>query len=106
MENTAVSARFVADGNDDTVAAICSPECAAIYGLSILKTNVQDEGNNYTRFICIARDLEIYPGADRTSLMMTLRHEPGSLYKVLSRFYAARHQPEQARKPPAPGAQL
>ena len=49
---------------------------------------MQDTANNYTRFICIARDLEIYPGANRTSLMMTLRHEPGSLYKVLSRFYA------------------
>ena len=49
---------------------------------------MQDQGNNYTRFICIAKDLEIYPGADRTSLMMVLPHKPGSLYKVLSRFYA------------------
>ena len=60
----------------------------AVYGLECLASSVQDTANNYTRFICIARDLEIYPGADRTSLMMTLRHEPGSLYKVLSRFYA------------------
>ena len=41
-----------------------------------------------TRFVCIAKELEIYPGADRTSLMMVLPHKPGSLYKVLSRFYA------------------
>jgi len=53
-----------------------------------MKSSVQDQGNNYTRFICISRDLEIYPGADRTSLMMVLPHQPGSLYKVLSRFYA------------------
>ena len=53
-----------------------------------LASSVQDQGNNYTRFICIAKDLEIYPGADRTSLMMVLPHKPGSLYKVLSRFYA------------------
>ena len=33
-------------------------------------------------------DLEIYPGADRTSLMLVLPHQPGSLYKLLSRFYA------------------
>ena len=57
-------------------------------GLSVLKTSVQNSDNNHTRFICISKKLEIYPGADRTSLMMTLRHEPGSLYKVLSRFYA------------------
>ena len=54
----------------------------------ILKPDVQDSGNNHTRFICISKNLEIYPGADRTSLMMILPHEPGSLYKVLSRFYA------------------
>ena len=49
---------------------------------------MQDQGNNYTRFICISKNLEIYPGADRTSLMLVISHRPGSLYKVLSRFYA------------------
>jgi len=49
---------------------------------------VQDQGNNYTRFICISKDLEIYPGADKTSLMLSVPHKPGSLYRVLSRFYA------------------
>ena len=41
-----------------------------------------------SRFICISKNLEIYPGADRTSLMAVLPHEPGSLCRVLSRFYA------------------
>ena len=59
-----------------------------LYGLECIEADVQDSGNNYTRFICISKNLEIYPGADRTSLMMVLPHEPGSLYKVLSRFYA------------------
>ena len=58
------------------------------YGLNVLKANVQDQDNNYTRFICISKNLEVYPGADRTSLMMTLPHKPGSLYNVLSKFYA------------------
>ena len=57
-------------------------------GLDCLAASVQDQGNNFTRFICIAKNLEIYPGADRTSLMMVLPHHPGSLYKVLSRFNA------------------
>ena len=47
-----------------------------------------DKGNDYTRFICFARALEIYPGADRTSLMLVLPNKTGSLYKLLSRFYA------------------
>ena len=59
-----------------------------LYNLVSLGDSVQDKGNNYTRFICIGKQLEIYPGADRTSLMAVLPHEPGSLYKMLSRFYA------------------
>ena len=47
-----------------------------------------DKGNDYTRFICFARTLEIYPGADRTSLMLVLPNKMGTLYKLLSRFYA------------------
>ena len=49
---------------------------------------MQDQGNNYTRFICISKNLEIYPGADRTSLRMVLAHKPGALYQVLSLFNA------------------
>ena len=49
---------------------------------------MQDKGNNYTRFICIAKDLQIYPGADKTSIMMEIPNKPGALYQVLSRFYA------------------
>ena len=59
-----------------------------LYGLECLASSVQDRDNNFTRFICISKDLEIYPGADRTSIMAVLPHEPGSLYKLLSRFYA------------------
>ena len=47
-----------------------------------------DRGNDYTRFICFSRHTEIYPGADRTSLMLVLPNKTGSLYKLLSRFYA------------------
>ena len=39
------------------------------------------------RFICISKNLEIYPGADKTSIMMILNHKPGALYKVLARLY-------------------
>ena len=87
-ENTAQAAKFVAESGRNDVAALASRTCGALYGLTALAESVQDQGNNYTRFICISKDLEIYPGADRTSLMLVLPHTPGSLYKVLSRFYA------------------
>ena len=87
-ENTAAAAKRVAESGRTDVAALSSRSCAELYGLQCLAADVQDQGNNFTRFICIAKNLEIYPGADRTSLMMVLPHRPGSLYKVLSRFYA------------------
>lgn len=87
-ENTAVAAKIVAESDRKDVAALSSRPCMKLYGLECLEESVQDMGNNYTRFICISKDLEIYPGADRTSLMMVVSHQPGSLYKVLSRFYA------------------
>lgn len=87
-ENTAAAARLAAQSERNDIAAIASRRCAALYGLEIADADVQDFGNNYTRFICISKDLEIYPGADRTSVSMILPHEPGSLCKVLMRFYA------------------
>lgn len=87
-ENTAMAAKMVSEAEGNTAAALSSRSCMKLYGLECLKESVQDRGNNYTRFICISKDLEIYPGANRTSLMMVLPHTPGSLYKVLSRFYA------------------
>ena len=87
-ENTAVAAKKVAESQDKGIAALSSRSCSKLYGLEILKADVQDSGNNHTRFICISKNLEIYPGADRTSLMMILPHEPGSLYRLLSRFNA------------------
>ena len=87
-ENTAVAAKMVAESEETGIAALSSRSCSKLYGLEILKSDVQDSDNNHTRFICISKDLEIYPGADRTSLMMVLPHEPGSLYRMLSRFNA------------------
>ena len=88
VANTAMAAEMVAQSDRNDIACLSSRSCAELYGLSVVKSSVQDAGNNHTRFICITKDLEIYPGSDRTSIMMTLPHKPGSLYKFLSRLYA------------------
>ncbi|MBP3411962.1 MAG: chorismate mutase [Oscillospiraceae bacterium] len=87
-ENTAIAAQTVAMSERKDVAALSSRMCAELYGLKILKSGVQDEGNNHTRFLCISKNTEIYPGADKTSIMLILPHKPGALYKVLARLYA------------------
>lgn len=87
VENTAVAASMVAQSGRTDIAALSSRSCEELYGLQCLASNIQDEGNNRTRFICISKNLEIYPGSDKTSIMMVLNHKPGALYKVLARMY-------------------
>ena len=86
-DNTAMAAKMVAESDRKDIAAISSKLCAELYGLDVLKEAVQNSGNNYTRFICISKNLEIYPGANKTSLMIVTSHKPGSLYNVLAKFY-------------------
>lgn len=86
-ENTAMASKMVAESERRDVAALASRACARIYGLDVLASSAQDQGNNYTRFACISKDLSIYPGADRSTFMLVVNHEPGALYKVLAKFY-------------------
>ena len=87
VANTAIAAEMVAKSGRNDVAAISSRSCCELYGLSCLAASIQDKGNNRTRFICISKNMEIYPGSDKTSIMMILPHRPGSLYRVLARLY-------------------
>ncbi len=85
--NTAVAARMVKESGRDDIAAISSQECAEIYGLKILDASIQDSNDNYTRFILIAKDIKVYNNANKISIVTSLPNTPGSLYKLLSRFY-------------------
>ena len=87
-ENTAAAAQMVAASDRTDIAAISSPACAALYGLGILKTEVSNSDSNFTRFICVAKNLEIYPGANKMSLMLNVQHKPGALYSMIAKFAA------------------
>ena len=106
VENTAVAARMVAQSGRTDIAALSSRFCAEHYNLDILQSDVQDRDSNYTRFICISKKPEIYPGADRTSLMMTVPHKPGSLYNVLAKFYALNVNLNKLESRPLPGREF
>ena len=88
VENTAVAAKMVAESEDKTIGAICSDSCAEIYNLCALERAMQDNGNNFTRFICISKNLEVFKGADKISVTTSLANKAGSLNKMLSRFSA------------------
>lgn len=86
FSNTALAAEHIARLGDRTCAALCSRECASLYGLDILAENIQQTSSNCTRFISIARQVEIPENANKISVLFTLPHVTGSLQRTLARF--------------------
>ncbi len=86
--NTAISAKFVAQQSELCMAAIASQRAAKIYGLSVLAQNVNNNYNNYTRFVIIAKEASACADADKVSVMFQLPHKQGQLYKIISHFAA------------------
>lgn len=87
--NTATSARHVAELGDKSNAAIASERAAKIYGLAVLAPGINNNYNNYTRFVVIAKDEPAVPEADKVSIMFTLAHREGQLHRVTSQFAQA-----------------
>lgn len=87
-ENTAISARMVRDFNDKSKASIATKNCAKLYDLSVVSTDIQNNDNNYTRFICISKQKIIFDGANRISLMFSIQHTPAALNSIISSFAA------------------
>ena len=89
---TAGACEMVAEKGDKSMAAIGSPLAAEIYDLNILRENVQDMGNNVTRFIILARErVTPHPkdGPAMTTVVFQVRSVPASLYKTLGGFATA-----------------
>jgi prephenate dehydratase len=87
--DTAGSAKYVSEKNDITESAIASELAAKIYNLEILKSNVEDESGNTTRFLILQKD-SIHPKlGDKkyiTSCIFKLKSIPAALYKALGGF--------------------
>ena len=84
--DTASSAKLVSELNDITIACIASKECARIYNLEILKENIQNNENNFTRFLIISNKKYQTLQGNKASIIFTLSHVPGSLYNALKIF--------------------
>jgi chorismate mutase/prephenate dehydratase len=104
VENTAVAAKMVVESNRNDIAAIAGKNCAKLYNLAVLSDDVQNSPNNYTRFICIAKDLMIFPGASRISLLLSLPHRPGALYSAIAKFAALGLNLLKLESRPMPGS--
>ncbi len=84
--NTALASKFVAETKDMTKAAIGSKRAAELYGLEILKENIHFNHTNCTRFIVLAKNMNITDGCDKISIVFNTQHTSGALYNILGHF--------------------
>ena len=103
VANTAISAKKVADDGKNTKAAICSERAAKMYGLQILKREVNDEGNNTTRFVIMSKKKQYRKDAGKVSISFSVPHESGSLYNILTHFMFNNVSMSNIESRPLPG---
>ena len=84
--DTAGSVKFIRDRGLQDAAAIASEDAARIYGMKILRRGIEDEPENYTRFLALAQRGRFPRGGAKTSIVFGLKNEPGVLFKALSVF--------------------
>ena len=101
--DTAGSAKYVAETGDRTKAAICSERAAELYGLEILAREVNYSAINTTRFVVVSPRLELRPGADKISTVLTTPHESGCLHEILGIFAVSGLNMVKLESRPIPG---
>jgi prephenate dehydratase len=85
-EDTAGSVAKVVERRDPTRAAIASIRAANIYGGTMLRKNLEDHAENYTRFVLLTSSISTNSGANKLSLVMKLPHKSGTLHRALQPF--------------------
>jgi len=88
--STSKAAEMIAAAKDPSKAAIASSIAAEIYKVPILEESIEDYDRNFTRFIIIGFEGAGPSDFDRTSIMFTIHHEPGSLFELLEPLYRAK----------------
>jgi len=84
VSSTALAAQMASE--DPSIAAIASIAAASLYDLRVIEKSIEDNANNFTRFLVIGRSESKPTGSDKTSLMFAVKDSPGALYRMLEPF--------------------
>ncbi len=84
--DTAGSVKYISERGLLQAAAIASADAARIYGMKVLARGIEDDPENFTRFLALARRGSYDRSGSKTSVVFGLKNEPGALFKALSVF--------------------
>ena len=85
--DTAGSVKIIKDLNKNNVACIASKNAAEIYDVSVIKEGIEDNANNYTRFLVFSKEKNNKTENNKTSIIFSVKHEVGTLHQIISEFY-------------------
>ena len=84
--DTAGSVKFIKEHSLVHASAIASKRAAEIYDMKIIEEGIEDKNNNFTRFLVISKISGNQTEADKTSIIFSISHTPGSLFLILKEF--------------------
>ena len=85
--DTAGSVKIIKDIDSKNVACIASSMASEIYDMPIIAKEIANNLNNYTRFLVLGKQQKKETGKDKTSIIFSIKHEPGSLYRIIENFH-------------------
>lgn len=85
--DTAGSVKIVKELNKKNCASIASKAASEIYDMPVIAENIANYFNNYTRFLILSKNETDETGNDKTSIIFSIKHEPGSLYRIIDHFH-------------------
>jgi len=85
--DTAGSVQMIRDLHHDSSACIASKEAAKIYDVPVIQEGIEDNANNYTRFLIFSKEKSDKTDNSKTSIIFSVKHEAGALYQIINEFY-------------------
>jgi len=85
--DTAGSVRTIKDLNKDNIACIASRNAAEIFGVAVIQEGIEDNANNYTRFLIFSKEKSDKNKNSKTSIVFSVKHEAGTLFRIINEFH-------------------